>query len=184
MILFIVKISNNSNLKLKNMEHRKQYDTKIILPRLENHEFPKGKLGLVFCKNCNAVYYKKSWHKNLRNYKNLRENLPIKFSRCPACKMIKNRQFEGEVKIYNVPEKISENLIHLIEAFGHRAYSEDLMHRVISVKKNREAIIVLTTENQLAVKLAKKIKDVFKKVDMKISYSPAPSDVAYVKIKF
>ncbi len=58
------------------------------------------------------------------------------------------------------------------------------------LKKTKIGLEITTTENQLAVKLAKKIKDTFKpacagrKVDMKISYSPAPSDVAYVKIVF
>ncbi|MBI5306127.1 hypothetical protein HZB04_00850 [Candidatus Wolfebacteria bacterium] len=170
------------------MEHRKQYDNKIVLSRTEEHKIPKGKMGLVFCKICNAVYYKKSWHKNLRNYKNFREDSPINFSVCPACKMMENKQFEGEIIIYNTPEKISDNLIHLIESFGHRAYDRDPMHRVIGIKKTRESIIVTTTENQLAVKLAKKIKEVFKsaswRTEIKISYSSAPSDVVYIKLRF
>ncbi|MBI4993501.1 hypothetical protein HZC33_00875 [Candidatus Wolfebacteria bacterium] len=161
-----------------------QTNKRIISARNENREIPKGKGGIIFCGDCNAVHYKKSWHKNLRNYKNLRDDLAVKFSTCPACAMIKNKQFEGEVKIYNAPEKISENLIHLIENFGHRAYSAEPMHRIIDIKKTREAIIATTTENQLAVKLAKKIKDTFKKVSMKITYSPSPSDVAYVNLTF
>lgn len=166
------------------MENRKQYNNKIILPRTEEHEISKGKTGLIFCGDCNAVYYKKSWHRNLRNYKNLNENSPVKFSMCPACKMIKNRQFEGEIIISNVPTGVEENLIHLIEAFGRRAEQKDNQHRVISIKKIKSGLVVDTTENQLAVKIAKKIKDTFKKVDMKISYSPSPSDVAYVKLEF
>ncbi len=177
------------------MEKRKQYDNKIILPRTEKHELSKGKPGLIFCGDCNAVYYKKSWHRNLRNYKNLSENSPIKFSLCLACKMIKDRQFEGEIIINNIPANIEGSLIHLIEAFGRRAEQKDNQHRVISINlirnkisngagKNKMGLVVTTTENQLAVKLAKKIKDVFKKIDMKISYSPSPSDVAYVKLSF
>ncbi|MCL5004841.1 MAG: hypothetical protein M1170_02785 [Patescibacteria group bacterium] len=166
------------------MEKRKQYDNKIILPRTEEHELPKGKLGLVFCGDCNAVYYKKSWHNNLRDYKNFREDLPVKFSVCPACAMIKNKQFEGEIIISNIPANIEESLIHLIETFGRRAEQNDGQHRVIAVKKIKSGLIVTTTENQLAVKIAKKIKDTFKKVEMKISYSPKPSDVVYVKMGF
>ncbi len=170
------------------MERRKQYDNKIILPRTEERELPKGKLGLVFCKDCNAVYYKKSWHHNLRNYKNLRENLPIKFSLCPACKMIKNRQFEGEIIIKNIPSEIFSEIEHLIMTFGRRAYERDPMDRLIAVKKNKSEMTITVTENQLAVKIAKKIKDTFKsvkwRIDMKISYSPQPSDVAYIKLRF
>lgn len=166
------------------MEKRKQYDNKIILPRKERHEFPKGKLGLIFCKECEAVYYKKSWHRNLRNYKNLKENLAVKFSLCPACEMIKNKQFEGEIIIKNTPDKILNNLKHLIESFCKKAYERDPMDRLIGIKEIKKDLIITTTENQLAVKLAKKIKETFKKVDVKISYSPSPSDVVYVVMKF
>ncbi len=58
------------------------------------------------------------------------------------------------------------------------------MDRLINLKKTEGGFIATTTENQLAVKLAKKIKDVFKKVDYKISYSSSPSDVAYITLNF
>ncbi|MDP3015378.1 MAG: NMD3-related protein [bacterium] len=144
----------------------------------------KTKSGLVFCKVCDAVYYKKSWHRNLRHYKNLKENLAVKFSLCPACAMIKNRQFEGEIIIKNIPIKIKSDLINLAKTFAARAYQRDPMDRLIAIKENEEGLRITTTENQLAVKLAKKIKETFKKVEMKISYSPAPSDVVYVKLVF
>lgn len=166
------------------MDHRKQYDIKIISSRTTEHEFPKGKTGLLFCKDCNVVYYKKSWHHSLRSYKNLNEDSAVAFSLCPACKMVKNKQFEGEIIIKNVPEKNSNDLIHLIEAFCHRSRERDPMDRLIDLKKTKDGFIVTTTENQLAVKLAKKIKETFKKVDYKISYSSSPSDVVYIILTF
>lgn len=153
-------------------------------PRTEEHEIPKAKLGLIICKECEAVYYKKSWHRNLRNYKNLRENLPIKFSLCPACEMIKNRQFEGEIIIKNIPIKIKSDLINLAKIFSKRALERDPMDRLIAVKEVKGDLTITTTENQLAVKLAKKIKETFKKAELKITYSPAPSDVVYIKLTF
>lgn len=166
------------------MEKRKQYDNKIILPRTEEHEIPKGKQGLTICKICRATYYKKSWRHNLGGYKNFREDLPVYFIVCPACQMIKNRQFEGRIIIENIPIKILGGLKHLTETFCKRAYLRDSQHRLIDVKKTKTGLEITVTENQLAVKLAKKIKDTFKKVDAKISYSPAPSDVVYIVMKF
>ena len=170
------------------MAKLKKFSGKIISTRTEEHEVPKGKLGLVFCKDCSAVYYKKSWHHNLRNFKSIREDLPIKFSLCAACKMIKNKQFEGEITIKNIPSGIFNELEHLIMTFGRRAFERDPMDRIIAVKKNKNEMTITVTENQLAVKLAKKIKDTFKsaswRIEMKISYSPQPSDVAYVKLEF
>lgn len=43
---------------------------------------------------------------------------------------------------------------------------------------------VTVTENQLANKLAKKIKDHFNKVTAKTRFAGAPSDVAEVTIEF
>jgi len=166
------------------MKRNEKLNIELFEPRTEKREIPKGKLGLVFCSECNAVYFKKSWHHNLRNYKNLREDLPIKFAVCPACQMIKNKQFEGEIIIENAPSKIQNELINLIKSFCRRAYEKNPMHRLIEIKNSPRGIRITTTENQLAVKLAKKIKEVFKKAEMKISYSSAPSDVVYIKLEF
>mgnify|MGYP001600292174 CR=1 FL=1 len=118
------------------MEHRKQYDNKIILPVREKHEIPKGKQGLTICKICKAIYYKKSWRHNLGGHENLREDLPVYFIVCPACRMIKDHQFEGRIIIENIPAKILSDLNHLTETFCKRAYLRDSQHRLIDVKKN------------------------------------------------
>ncbi|MEK9154529.1 MAG: hypothetical protein AAB596_00410 [Patescibacteria group bacterium] len=167
------------------MEKRKQYDNKIILPRREEHELPKGKAGLVLCRDCGASYYKKYWHHNLRNYKNPKEDALVRFSVCPACKMIENRQFEGKIVVENIPAKILSDLTNLAENFCRKAYLSDPLDRLIKIKKIKEGVLeITTTENQLAVRLAKKIKETFKKDKNEISYSPRPSDVVYVKISF
>lgn len=165
------------------MLKRKQYDNKIIPRRGEKHEILKGKKGVVVCKNCDAAYCVKSWRHSLNDCKNL-DDTAMKFSFCPACQMIKNKQFEGEIVIKNAPVKIKNDLKHLIESFCKKAYERDPMDRLIAVKEANGNLIITTTENQLAVKLAKKIKETFKKAEVKIAYSPAPSDVAYVKIEF
>ena len=139
---------------------------------------------MVICEKCDAVYYKKSWHRNLRDYKDLKENLGVKFSLCPACEMIKNRQFEGEIIIKNIPVKIKSDLINLAKTFSKRAFERDPMDRLIDIKETKDGLRITTTENQLAVKLAKKIKETFKKAELKITYSPAPSDVVYIRLVF
>ena len=153
-------------------------------PHTEEHEIPKGYKGLVLCKNCNAACFKKSWHHNLRNYKDERRDQQIKFVICPACKMIKNKQFEGEVTVCNAPVKNQESLINLAEAFCHRAYKRDSQHRLIAIKKSKNDITITTTENQLVQQLARKIQSTFKGVKKQISYSPKPSDVVYIKLTF
>ena len=166
------------------MLKRKQYDNRIMHPHTEEHEIPKGYKGLVLCKNCNAAYFKKSWHHNLRNYKDERRDQPLKFMLCPACRMIENKQFEGEITICNIPEKIQESLINLTETFCQRAYKRDSQHRLIAIKKVKNDITITATENQLAKQLARKIQDTFKTAKMKISYSPAPGDAVYITLTF
>jgi len=161
----------------------KQRKAKII-PKQEEKELLKGRKGLVFCKDCNAVYYKKSWHHNLRNYKNLKEDLSVSFAVCPACRMIENGKFEGQIFVEGAPNNSIESVVHLAEAFCHRAYLKDPMDRIIKIKKRNSGIDIFTTENQLAIKLAKKIKDVFKKVDLNISYASSPTNAVYITAQF
>jgi NMD protein affecting ribosome stability and mRNA decay len=152
--------------------------------RREEREFPKGDKELIVCPKCDAVYYNKSWHHNFRNYKHFNKDKRLDFKLCPACNMIKNRQFEGKIEIRGIPQNAFEELKALVEAYSERAYRRDPMDRLVSMRGDYRKFVVVVTENQLAQKLAKKIRDVFKKVKVKISYSAEPSDVVYIKIEF
>lgn len=164
---------------------------RISLPRRKNdeEEFPAHK-GVVLCKDCGAAYFKKRWYHGLEKI-NLPEknNLPIKFSLCPACAMIKNKQYEGRITIKNLPDKYVEQLQKLAEGFGKRAYERDPMDRIIEMRKMRNEKlrttewIVTTTENELANKLAHKIKETFN-AKSKTHFAPEPSDVAEITIDF
>lgn len=172
-----------------NKTARQKIKTKLPLERTEKSEFPKGLKGVTFCNNCGVAYYKKSWHHSLHGYKSLSQDVEINFSLCPACKMIKNNQFEGEVSVKNIPEDEVQGVIKLVEGYGRRAYDDDPLDRVISIKRmprgtGKEDVIITTTENQLAKKMAKKIKDAFNKVKITYSFSKAPSDVVYVDVEF
>ena len=150
----------------------------------DNQELAGGKKGILVCEECDAAYYKRFWHHSLLNLKSVKEDMPVNFTLCPACQMIKNKQFEGKVTILNVPEKSSEELINLIKGFCERAYSRDALDRLIEIKKSKDSLVVTVTENELANKLGRKIKDVFNKVTVRTSFDAAPSDVALVTVEF
>ena len=76
--------------------------------------------------------------------------------------MIKNKKFEGEVIVKNVSSKVKANLINLIKNFGKEAFKKDPQDRVISIIDNGSQLRILTTENQLAQRLGKKLSQVFK----------------------
>jgi len=138
----------------------------------EEQEFGKGKIDLVMCPECDSVYYEKSWHHRLEDYKQLSEDKRIKFLLCPACQMIKNKTYEGKVSIASpAQENIEKELLNLIKNVGQRAFKRDPLDRIIKIKKTKGKIEVLTTENQLAVSIAKQIKRAFKgKLDIKWSH--------------
>lgn len=167
---------------------RKNMTSKTPANRSEKQEFRKGGKGVVFCGECGATYFMKSWRHSLEKYRSLPKDAPVKFSLCPACEMVKNRQFEGKIVVKNVPEKETKDLLGLIGNFGERAYEKDVLHRVIEVRRTKSAkgseVTITTTENQLANKLADKIRSTFKKTKVKRSFSSSPGDVEYVEIEF
>lgn len=163
----------------------KSYNVEKFEPYREKHEFPKGKGGILACPICGAFYFKKKWQHELQVKKGNIIRRPIKKSICPADLLIKNKQFEGKITIENIPAKITNELVNLINLFGKTAFERDNQHRIIAIKKiDKNSIIITTTENQMALQLAKKIKNTFKKDVMKISLSPQPSDVVYIRLKF
>lgn len=151
----------------------------------EVEEFGAAKAGLKMCRDCDSVYFKKSWHPNLGNVDiSGNKDLPIKFVLCPACQMIKNKQYEGRITIKNVPEKSAVKLEELIRGFCERAFQRDPLDRLIEIKKNDSEWVVTTTENQLANKLTNKIRDSFNRVKTKTKFNKEPGDVAEITVEF
>ena len=131
--------------------------------RKEEAEFGKGRKGIPVCKFCDAVYWKKSWHHSINDFEGIDKEKDIKFIICPACQMIEDNKYEGEVIIENVPVEKREKLENLINKFGENAFDRDPMDRIISIQTIAKGMIrVLTTENQMAQQLVKKIGKTFK----------------------
>lgn len=139
-----------------------KYRKGSIISRHEVEEFGPGKIDIIFCPEGDEVYYYKSWHHNLRRYPHLKETKPLRFQLCPYHQMKKNRQWEGEVRIYSVPEKYRERVLKTAENVSREAYRRDPMHRILNIKENKKEITIYTSENQLAQRMAKKIFESFK----------------------
>lgn len=148
--------------------------------------------GVVLCKNCGAAYHKKSWRHGIENFNKAetesissgKKDVPVKFELCPACKMIKDHQYEGRITIKNLPEASEQSLHELVEGFGKRAYEQDPMHRLIEIKNEGGKWVITTTENEMANKLAHKIKTSFSHVKSRTHFAGDPSDVAEITIDF
>lgn len=158
-------------------------NTKFPKKRTEKVELGSGMNEYIICPDCFCVYFHKSWHHALEEDKHLKENKKMKFALCPADKMIKNKQFEGQIILEGIPLELKSEIFNLIENMGERAFRKDPMDRVISIKDTKNAVEVSTTENQLAVRIAKKIKETFKKhaanIEIKHSHIEDPVRVVW-----
>lgn len=111
-------------------------------------------------------------------------DMPVTFKRCPACAMIAAGQYEGRVVLKNVPTALARELENFIKNYGERAREANPLHRLIDVKKDVEQWEVTTTENQLAGKLARHIKNHFKGAKAAVRFAGDPSDVEEITIVF
>ena len=159
---------------------------RLSAPKRQAEEFGGAKKGLVICENCNIYNYKKSWHHDADSYISKRENkdIPIRFALCPACAMIKNKQYEGKIVIKNIPSAQKKDLVNLINGYCDRAFSQDPLDRLIGVIQDGNSLVVTVTKNQLAQRLAKKIKDAFNKVKISNPNLREPGDVANITVEF
>ncbi|MEA3453195.1 MAG: NMD3-related protein [Patescibacteria group bacterium] len=129
----------------------------------EEAEFNTKKKSILICEKCGAFYWKKSWHHGVSHYEKSKKEKKIELTICPACQMIKDGKYEGEIIIENLEERRKEEVENLIDNFNEVAFSKDPMDRIISIETIAKGILrILTTENQMAQQLAKKIQKTFK----------------------
>lgn len=150
-------------------------------------EIWKEHKGMAICRYCENVRIKKQWHHGVEDVggqvnKETMDN--IKKEVCPACSTIRQNMFAGEVLIENFPERFRDELLNLISNFGRDATKRDPQARIITVGTTEKGYRVTTTENQMASRLAKKIKKVFNAVKIDFSHSSEPYEVNRVRVEY
>ncbi|MFH1837882.1 MAG: hypothetical protein ABH808_00045 [Candidatus Kuenenbacteria bacterium] len=128
----------------------------------DNNEFTKGLGEIILCQKCKAIYYEKCWHKDLNFLKGKDKIKHTKKGLCTACKWTKANLAEGVI-ILNLENEFKEKeILNLVKNVETRAQLRDPEDRVIKINKEKNKIIILTSENQLALSIAKQIKRAFK----------------------
>lgn len=153
----------------------------------KNEEYWREHKGIVACPRCKNLHAKKRWYVSEDKLKRTLKTSKVAATEkkvCPACTMIKNHMFEGELFIEGFPVAMKKDLKNLINNFGVRATAIDPQDRIIAVETTRKGYRVTTTENQLVNKLAKKIRDAFNTVEIAFSNSAEPSEVSRVHVVF
>jgi len=150
-----------------------------IAPRCQRSKKNKQELGLaekefIICPDCNCVFFDKAWHHSLdEDVKHIRESKSLKFKICPACRMKRDRTFEGELVIELSKEKPSEKkeIMNIIKNSDQQAQAHDPMDRILWTENKNNETRVFTSENQLAVRIGKKLKSSFKGSVLEIKHS-------------
>lgn len=129
------------------------------LNKTEDISRQKGHQGLMKCSKCGIYYFAKAWHAARPP-----ETAGMEFIEtvCPADMMREKGEYEGSIKINNLPEKYKDELKGLIDNAEKQAYAEDPLRRVLSVEDKGDVMMVYTSENEMAQKIANKIEDAFK----------------------
>ncbi|MDP3880765.1 MAG: hypothetical protein Q8Q32_01100 [bacterium] len=153
----------------------------------KHDQYGKAQKGIVKCPYCGNVNFEKEWHGSIAELRKKKKDKKLKPSSediCPACKMIRNGLFEGELFVESIPKKYRKELLRLIKNYGKRDSEMDPQNRIIAIEEMDGEIRITTTENQLANRLAKKIKGAFNKVKVDISFSEDPYEVNRVHAIF
>lgn len=152
-----------------------------------HNDFGAAEKKLVVCTRCHEVRVGKKWQlaSSVSAKKRGAHKEGVHLVMCPACTMTVKKAHEGEILIENAPREHEVELINLITSFGARAREIDPQDRIIAIEHTKKgALRVTTTENQLAQKIAKKIKSAFKKVSLDIKYSKEPFEYTLIKATF
>ena len=150
----------------------------------DEQEFGLASKEFVICPDCNCVFFDKAWHHSLEeDAKHLTDEKPrtsaqvrgknIRFKICPACQMKKDKTFEGELVMTLSKEKMAEKneILNVVKNSDEQARTHDPMDRVLWIEYKDSEIRVLTSENQLAVRIGKKLESAFKGGTLEIKHS-------------
>lgn len=153
----------------------------------EHEEFGREKGGIAECTLCHNVHFKKRWYPSLAVLQEQLQDKKLQASRkeiCPACRMVKEHLFEGELFVEGFPVAHKADLLNLIKNFGQHATEIDPQHRIIKIGGTAKKLYITTTENQMADRLARKIRDAFKTVKIHFSHSKEPYEVDRIHATF
>lgn len=144
--------------------------------------------GVMLCPVCHNVFYKKAWHHAASKspaLQNLLREKKVSLHLCPACAMARDHLYEGELLLENVPDKVRVELLRFITAYTERSQKRDPQDRILAIEETATGYRILTSENQLALKLGKKVQALYKtKAELSIAHSKEPFEFNQARVTF
>lgn len=143
--------------------------------RKEDREFGLAGKEFILCSNCGSIFFDKSWHHGWHEESgdHIKEDRQIKFELCPACKMAKDKIFEGEIviKLKIKSKTVKADILNTIKNSEKQAREKDPMDRILWTEEDGDEIRIFTSENQLAVKIGKKLRSSFGGSKLRIKHT-------------
>lgn len=140
----------------------------------EEQEFGLADKEFELCPDCNSIFFDKAWHHLFEeDAKHTKEEKKIRFKTCPACQMKKDKIFEGEliIKLESDNTQLKAEVLNIIENSDRQAREKDPMDRILWTEKQDDSLHIFTSENQLAVKIGKKLESSLKGGALEIKHS-------------
>ncbi len=151
-------------------------------PRYHMGKSPKGTEGIIICKKCQAVYYKKAWHNDLSLFQLYKNREKTKYTLCPACKKIQQGFIEGIIIIEGkFLKEHQKELLALSKNLEEKSTLNNPLNKIVDIEKGKDKIIIYTAQINLAKSIAKAIKSAFK-ARMEIKWSHK-NKLVYINIR-
>ena len=90
------------------------------------------------------------------------------------------KEWEGEIRIGDMPSGKIEEVKRAALGTANQAYRKDPMHRVFDIRSSGKDLIIYTSENQLAMRVARKLERSFKKHFSKSEIHHGKSEDAFL----
>lgn len=141
----------------------------------------KKQKGTRLCDRCEAVFYDGHWHTDPHAAEALKEAKPRNSATtalCPQCTNVMSGEgkadsdFEGQLTLDGLHDgKEKAEILATIRNLARKSAEQDPQDQLIAIDDKGDRVIIATSDNQMAVRMGKKIDEAFKGGTLRITWS-------------
>ena len=118
--------------------------------------------GTAVCGVCGAIYERKRWYEDASRSRELRLELGVETTMCPACVRAKSKLPEGILTASGAfVKEHHDDILHTIVAAAKRERAHDTLCRILDVTSSPDGIVVTTANERLVRKLGHVLHSAF-----------------------
>jgi NMD protein affecting ribosome stability and mRNA decay len=140
--------------------------TRRNLAEVDAHDPYQPRLApgeVAACTECKALYQRRHWFFDADAY--MRETMQptTRMVLCPACQKIRDRYAEGQVTLRTSSFLVAhkDEVLRLVHNEEERAKGINPLERIVELKESDNEIIVTTTNEKLAQRIGRALKQSF-----------------------